>query len=291
MTNSIGMKLVLIPPGEFDMGSTQEEVDQLLKEAKEKNYDAWYMDRLPAEAPRHRVRLTKPFYLGACEVTVGAFRRFVDDTGYKTDAEKDGKGGFGCDEKGVWAQKPEFVWRNPGFTQTDSHPVVNVSWNDAAAFCQWLSRKEGKEYRLPTEAQWEYACRAGSTTRYSFGDDATSLGEYAWYAGNSGSKTHPVGEKKPNAWGLYDMHGNVWEWCADWFAADYYAKSPTNDPVGPDSGASRVVAWGLVADDSPDRLPVCVPLLRPTRVPALTTAVFALPGLLRRVCCWLARQW
>jgi formylglycine-generating enzyme required for sulfatase activity/serine/threonine protein kinase len=244
MTNSIGMKLVLIPPGEFDMGSTQEEVDQLLKEAKEKNYPQWYKDPLPHEAPRHRVRLTKPFYLGDCDVTVGAFRRFVDDIGYKTDAEKDGKGGFGFDEKGVGAQKPEFAWHNPGFKQTDSHPVVNVSWNDAAAFCQWLGRKEGKEYRLPTEAQWEYACRAGSTTRYSFGDDEGSLGEYAWYDGNSGNKAHPVGEKKPNAWGLYDMHGSVWKWCADWHDSGYYAKSSSDDPTGPVGGSYRVSRGG-----------------------------------------------
>ena len=212
-TNSVGMKLVLIPPGEFEMGSTQEEVDQLLKEAKEKNYEHWYMERTPCEAPRHLVRLTKPFYLGACVVTVGAFRRFVEDTKYRTDAEKDGKGCVGADENGVYVQKPEFDWRNPGFRQADSHPVVNVTWSDAAAFCQWLSRKEGKEYRLPTEAQWEYACRAGTTTRYSFGDDETSLGEYAWYVGNSGFKMHPVGEKKPNAWGLHDMHAHVLQWC------------------------------------------------------------------------------
>ena len=243
-TNSIGMKLVLIPPGEFMMGSTQEDVDQLLKEAKEKNYVQWYIDPLPAEAPRHRVRLTKPFYVGACDVTVGTFQRFVDDTGYKTDAEKDSKGGSGVAEKGNWVQKPEFGWRNPSFAQTNAHPVVNVSWNDTAAFCQWLSRKEGKEYRLPTEAEWEYACRAGSTTRYSFGNDDGSLGNYAWYGENSGKKTHPVGEKKPNAWGLYDMHGNVWKWCADWYDRDYYAKSLADDPTGPVGGSRRVYRGG-----------------------------------------------
>jgi len=253
-SNSIGMKFALIPPGESDMGPTQEEVDQLLKEAKEKNYGQWYMDGLSAEAPRHRVRLTKPFYLGACEVTVGAFGRFVDDTGYKTDAEKDGKGGIGLDGKGGLTRKPEFVWRSPHWPQTDAHPVVCVSWNDTAAFCRWLSRKEGKEYRLPTEAEWEYACRAGSTKRYSFGDDATSLGDYAWYGGNSGNKAHPVGEKTPNAWRLYDMEGNVGEWCADWFAEESHPKSMTNDPVGPDSGASRVWRGGGWADPYPGLL-------------------------------------
>ena len=174
-TNSIGMKLVLIPPGEFMMGSTQEEVDQLLKDAKEKNYDHWYIERLPAEAPRHRVRLTKPLYLGVCEVTVGAFRRFVDETGYTTDAEKDGKGGFGRDEKGGWVQKPEFVCRNPGFTQTDANPVVNVGWNDAAAFCQWLSRKDGKEYRLPTEGSGNTPAGRGAE-----GSIALGTGRVRW---------------------------------------------------------------------------------------------------------------
>jgi hypothetical protein len=178
---------------------------------------------------------------------VGAFRQFVDNTGYKTEAEKDGRGGFGIDEKG-WTQKPEFVWRNSGFTQTDAHPVVNVSWNDAAAFCQWLGRKESKEYRLATEAEWEYTCRAGSTTRYNFGDEEAALGDYVWWQGNSGRGAHPVGEKNPNAWGLHDMHGNVWEWCADGYDANYYERSPNDDPPGPASEASRVLRGGSWAD-------------------------------------------
>lgn len=250
MANSLGMKFVLIPPGEFEMGSTQEDVDQRLKEAKQKNDPEWYRETIPREAPRHRARLTKPFYLGTCEVAVGAFRRFVDQTGYRTDAEKDGKGGFSLVAKKGWAQKAEFVWHHPSFAQTDAHPVIQVSWNDAAAFCQWLGRSDGNAYRLPTDAEWEYACRAGSAWRFSFGDDEKLLGEYAWHLGNAGGNTHPVGEKKANAFGLHDMEGNVREWCEDWFAPDYYAKAPLSDPAGPESGAWRVTRGNVWNDIS-----------------------------------------
>lgn len=97
---------------------------------------------------------------------------------------------------------------------------------------------------MPTEAQWEYACRAGTTTKYTFGEEDSGLGDYAWFTANSDSKTQPVGQKKPNAWGLYDVHGNVWEWCGDWYGSDYYEKSPADDPIGPSSGSGRVVRGG-----------------------------------------------
>ena len=185
--------------------------------------------------------------MGVTEVTRGQFRLFVDAEGYRTEAEKDGKGGYGWNErKNTFVQNPRYTWRNAGFEQTDEHPVVNVSWNDAVAFITWMSRKERASYRLPTEAEWEYACRAGSETwtRYCFGDDGKVLGEYAWYFANAGSGTHPVGEKKPNAIGLYDMHGNVWEWCTDWFDADYYKQSPAEDPQGPKLTSLRVARGG-----------------------------------------------
>jgi formylglycine-generating enzyme required for sulfatase activity len=139
--------------------------------------------------------------------------------------------------------------------------VVDVSWNDAVAFCQWLSKKESKTYRLPTEAEWEYACRAGTTTRYYSGDDPETLAKAAnvtdatakvkfpdWkYTIKSSDGyvfTAPVGKFKPNAFGLHDMHGNAWQWCADWYGAEYYAASPADDPNGPDSGDGRVLRGG-----------------------------------------------
>ena len=128
-----------------------------------------------------------------------------------------------------------------------------VSWDDCQAFLVKLNAKaggQGGKFALPTEAQWEYACRAGSTTGYCFGDGEAGLDEYAWYAANSGGNVQPVGGKKPNAWGLYDMHGNVWEWCQDWYDKEYYAKSATDDPAGPPHGEGRVERGGSWNDSA-----------------------------------------
>ena len=148
ITNSIGIKLVLISAGEFLMGCPEPAKDLVTAFAPYKRKPEYFND----EYPRHRVRITKPFYLGKCEVTVGEFRQFTLEAGYKTEAEADGEGGWGYNPASGTCEgrKPEFSWRNPGFPQTDKHPVLNVTWNDAGAFCQWLSRKEGKTYRLPT---------------------------------------------------------------------------------------------------------------------------------------------
>jgi formylglycine-generating enzyme required for sulfatase activity len=228
ITNSIGMKLVLIPAGEFLMGSP---------DGDDRAFDN--------EKPQHRVRITRPFYLGTTEVTRGQFRRFVDEAGYQTSAEKDDKSGyFLSDTTGQWVQYPKPTWQNPGFEQTDEHPVVNVSWHDAVAFADWMSRKEGRTYRLPTEAEWEYACRAGTATTYSFGDDIANFGENGWFGRNSGRRTNPVGEKRPNPFGLFDMHGNVYEWCSDGYAADYYKGSLVDDPPGPVGASDRVIRGG-----------------------------------------------
>ncbi len=265
----VKMELVLIPAGEFKMGSGEsaEETAAFFK----KNYGMDFLtaDFFKDEHPQHRVRITKPFYLGTYHVTRGQFRQFVKDSAYKTDAEKgDNPGAYGWDaEKKTFDFNKDYSWRNAGFEQTDEHPVVNVSWNDAVAFCKWLSKKEGKTYRLPTEAEWEYACRAGTTTRYYSGDDPETLAKVAnvadatakakfpdWKGTIKASDgyvfTSPVGKFKPNAFGLYDMHGNAWQWCADWYGADYYTKSPTDDPTGPSAGSGRVGrggSWFLVA--------------------------------------------
>ncbi len=261
-TNSIGMKFTLIPAGEFVMGST-ETPSQLLKQ-----FDYAKPVWLAGERPRHKVRITKPFYLGTYEVTLGQFRKFRDDTNYKCDCETDGDGGWGyTGENGnEFQQLPKFTPWSWGFEgQTNNHPVVNVSWNDADAFCKWLSHKEGKTYRLPTEAQWEYAARAGTKTRYYCGDDPERLAEYEnvqdrtgaekftwWKNGITASDgfafTAPVGSFHPNAFGLYDMLGNVGEWCGDWYREDYYATYPPEDPTGPDTGATRVFRGGSWAN-------------------------------------------
>jgi formylglycine-generating enzyme required for sulfatase activity len=145
--------------------------------------------------------------------------------------------------------------RMPG-EDTSRHPVEMVNWDEAVEFCRRLSstpaeRAARRVYRLPTEAEWEYACRAGTTTLWYYGGDEAGLGQYAWFDKNSDGTTHPVGEKKPNAWGLYDMQGNVWQWCADRFSADYYKQSAPSDPVGPSTGVSRVLRGGGLRNRAP----------------------------------------
>ena len=226
--DSLGMKLVLVPAGAFLMGSPPGDPD-------------------PREngAPAHRVTITRPFYLGAHEVTVGQFRAFVEATGYRTDAERDGKGGAVFDkDMDQIVNAPEFNWRKPGYphVQAADEPVVQVSWNDATAFCRWLSKREGRPFRLPTEAEWEYACRAGTTTRWSSGDSLADLETIAWTPKSGTETTHPVGSKAPNAFGLFDMHGNVWEWCLDKFGR--YQPAPQIDPTGPRFGTKRVLRGG-----------------------------------------------
>jgi formylglycine-generating enzyme required for sulfatase activity len=184
------------------------------------------------EHPVHEVCLDD-FYMGKYEVTVGEFKRFIDEKGYKTKAEEE-------DECVVsfansWVVEKGKNWRNPGFFQNDSHPVVCVSWKDADAYRQWLSQKSGKSFRLPTEAEWEYAARSGGKMEKWAGiTNESELENYAWLANNSDNKAHSVGQKKPNGLGLYDMTGNVWEWSGDTYEEKYYTNSPKNNPKGPE---------------------------------------------------------
>ncbi|RWX51337.1 Formylglycine-generating enzyme, required for sulfatase activity, contains SUMF1/FGE domain, partial [Candidatus Electrothrix marina] len=173
------------------------------------------------ERPVHEVNLDT-FAIGRYPVTFVEYDAFCEATG---------------------REKPNDQGWGRGY-----RPVINVGWQDAVDYCEWLSRETGQTYRLPTEAEWEYACRAGSESAWCFGDDEKSLGEYAWYDKNSKNRTHPVGEKKANAWGLYDMHGNVWEWCQDWYDDEYYAachkQGVVKNSIGPSSGSDRVIRGG-----------------------------------------------
>ena len=198
MVNSVGMVLVPIPAGEFQMGSPESEKDRQDDETQ------------------HLVKITKPYYLSAYEVTQEQYEKVMGN--------------------------------NPSDSKGANKPVENVNWNDAVDFCRKLSEQEGEEYRLPTEAEWEYACRAGTSTAYSFGNDESQLGKYAWFGSLqliSEHETHPVGEKLPNAWGLYDMYGNVWEWCQDRYRYGAYGSEKViTDPTGPASGSRRVLRGG-----------------------------------------------
>ena len=253
-SKTTGMKFVRIPKGTFTMGSSRAEQEDVAKQYFASKRQDW-MD----EESAHEVTISKDFYLGVHEVTRGEFRKFVEAEGFKTEAETDGKGGRGLNlTTGKWEDDVKYDWWTPGFTQNDSHPVVNVSWNDAVKYAEWLSKKDGREYRLPTEAEWEYACRGGSTSRYSFGDEDEDLAKYGnvsdasakstWRAKISISAddgyayTAPVGRFKSNKFGLYDMHGNVWEWCSDWYEG--YGSGRVTDPTGPATGSFRVGRGG-----------------------------------------------
>jgi len=209
ITNSIGMKLVYVPPGKFMMGSPKDE-----------------KDRRDGE-DQHEVRITRGFYMGAYEVTQEEYKKVLGNN--PSWFSPDGGGKNAVD----------------GFDNTRRFPVEQVSWNDAMAFCKKLSAKEGKDYDLPTEAEWEYGCRAGTDTVFHCGNTLSS-----GQANCNGAldRTGNVGSYRPNAFGLYDMHGNVWEWCKDRYGPDYYQKSPADDPQGPTEGKLRVLRGGSYYD-------------------------------------------
>lgn len=262
-TNGSGVKFRLIPAGEFRMGA------HLSAEIMQRNYPESGPDSYKDIYPRHQVRITKPFYMGTYPVTVGQFSRFVKETGYITDAEKKGSSRGYDSRDGQWKEQEGLGWRSPGFSQNASHPVVAVTWDDARAFIDWMNRSEKTlrrqglvfRYALPTEAQWEYACRAGTETDFYWGERPEDGKPYLNAADQSGCPagrawkvcfpfrdgwiaTSPVGSFLPNDFGLYDMHGNVSEWCFDWYDPNYYSISPVEDPTGPAIGQVRVDRGG-----------------------------------------------
>jgi serine/threonine-protein kinase len=267
--NSIGMRLVVIPSGAFMMGSAPEQVaagQRLGERHKESPDDTQEAAAVVAEeTPLHRIQLNRPYLLSATEVTVAQFREFTEASSYVTDMEHFNKDETPRKKKKIANAKLD--WRQPGYTGSDDVPVTFVTWRDAVHFCNWLSEREnlkacytrdsknswvllaaGDGYRLPTEAEWEFACRAGTTGLFSFGDTLAKLDDFVWCHKNSRGGPQSVGLKRPNPFGLYDMHGNVEEWCHDWFSADYYKNSPRANPLGPDSGDSHVVRGGSWMD-------------------------------------------
>ena len=226
--SDVKLTMVLVPPGEFLMGTNPVEIAKLIEERKaEKNNAKTLM--LKMEGPQHFVRITKPFWMSKYEFQTGQFRRFAESTGYKTDAETNGKGGFKV-VSGKLTRQPDVNWDMVNSTKFDKGPVVNVSYNDALACCTWLSNQDSElTFSLPTEAQWEYACRAGTTTPWYGCESAEELEQYAWFKTNS-KWINRGGRLKPNAFGLHDMHGNLWEWCLDWMSG-IYRDSQSDDPV------------------------------------------------------------
>jgi len=272
-SNPVGMRLVRVPAGEFEMGMSNQR--RVQGNHKNSAYQREIHDYL--ESPSFRVRITRDFDMAATEVTRAQFQKFIDATGYVTDAERAGEA-FVVQQDGKpgldrFAAQKGRSWRDPGFPQTGEHPVTCVSWRDAVAFCDWLGRREGARYRLPTEAEWEYACRAGTTTAYAVGDDPSVIYAHGNVAdaalrarfpddverqqapdpGETDNDGHvytaPVGRFKANAWGLHDMHGNVWEWCSDKYSDRFYkdmealgrergsrsSPEPIDDPGGPET--------------------------------------------------------
>ena len=234
VVNSIGMRFVLIPPGEYEMGTSAADGVRELEEAARwlPPLEKYYAGRIPTEEPRHRVKISKAFYLSACEVTQSEYEQVMHGN----------PSCFSANARG--SESKRVAGRN-----TSRHPVENISWGEAVKFSRRLSALPSevpaqRSYRLPTEAEWEYACRAGTTTRWFSGDDPESLLPYAWFKANGEDMTHPVGGKLPNAWGLFDMHGNVFEWCADHYTTNYYGQSSLVDPQGPSEGPYRVARGG-----------------------------------------------
>ena len=253
-----GSAFVLIPPGQFLMGNS---LTPAMFAQRFQAFGEHPSERYADERPAHSVRITKPFWIAQHPVTVAQFRAFVEATRHVTDAESDALGGHGFNAAtNSFETGKQYSWRSLGFEQHDDHPVVNVSWNDADAYRRWLSLKTGKKCRLASEAEWEYAARAGTTTLYYHGDDPEGLARAANVADATAKRqfkdwvtikaedgyafTSPVGKFAANAFGVFDMLGNVWEWCGDWYGRNYYATSPGENPPGASHGTSRLLRGG-----------------------------------------------
>jgi formylglycine-generating enzyme required for sulfatase activity len=267
-TNSLGMPLLLIPPGEFDMGSTPDDVNWAMAEGKRNNAKNWYFERVPDELPRHRVKITRPFYLGMYTVTQAEYQKVMGVNPSGCTAQPMDASAFQPPLPEVEIKCRQAYAKLVAGKDTSRYPVETVNWNEAMEFCHRLSALPAEQaarrvYRLPTEAEWEYACRAGTATRWYCGDDEASLLDAAWFARNNDGMTHPVGEKQPNAWGLCDMHGNVWQWCVDLFKTDYYKESPSNDPIGPAKGVVHTLRGGAAFE----RASMCRSAFRHCEIP------------------------
>jgi formylglycine-generating enzyme len=220
-SNSTGMKFAPIPGGEFMMGRERPYSEIMALTTVPFGVDL----AIEAEVPQHRVRIA-PFLIATNEVSQKQWEH-------------------------VMGTRP---WHNkhPYVNEGEHFPAVYVTWELASEFCQRLSEKDGRAYRLPTEAEWEYACRAQTTTLYSFGDDSSEMPDYGWISGNASTAEEKyaqrVARRKPNGWGLYDMHGNVWEWCSDWYGNSYYSVSAIENPEGPATGTERVIRGGSWQD-------------------------------------------
>ncbi|TWT39884.1 Serine/threonine-protein kinase pkn1 [Thalassoglobus neptunius] len=222
--NSIGMTLVPIPQGRFLMGTSESKPKENKKKAKSLG------DK--SEFPQHQVQITKPYFIGICEVTQSQYEHVMNES----------------------------PWENQPLTTENANIAASyITWDRAKRFCEKLSERENAIYRLPSEAEWEYACRAGTSSSFSFGEDWQAIGEHAWFDQNayqaSERYAHAVGQKKPNAWSLYDMHGNVWEWCTDYHErygerVDEAKGEPVIDPKGPVKGWARVWRGGGFADSA-----------------------------------------
>jgi formylglycine-generating enzyme required for sulfatase activity len=232
--SKVKFDMVPIPGGTFTMGSPNTE-----------------KGRKDDEGPQHKVRIS-PFWMGKTEVTWNEYDLYWRTKKGEKKAAKSGN----KEADAVSRPTPPYADETFGHGR-DHHPVLCITHHAAMEYCRWLSAMTGKAYRLPTEAEWEYACRAGTTTAYSFGNDPKKLGDYGWYSENSpDDQTHEVGKKKPNPWGLYDMHGNVAEWCLDHYQKDYYATFKDKVALNPvlmptERRFSHVARGGSWADEAP----------------------------------------